>query len=399
MLHGMHDCHGRYEPLVLSSTSSSVGRHSELNVFGTFRMAGLRRNGTVRFKQKAAKIIPLLIRLRGGFSGMRYWWVNQNQTYRHEFNGRYLWSPKRSKNNQRNPSYEFMREVSPGDLIFSFCDTLIPALGIAESNCYESPRPEEFGVTGQNWGPIGWKIKVRFVELRNQIRPKNHMTVLGPVLPRKYSPLQASGNGNQGIYLTELPSELAELLIGLIGREAEEIARALYDRPPVESQTAEVIDTEEWENHIEEVIQAETSAPETERAALIAARRGQGLFRERMMRIERRCRITLVDNPIHLHASHTKPWRDATNDERLDGENGLLLTPSIDHLFDRGFISFRDDGQLLVSPAADRISLRRLGVDTEAPVNVGIFSRGQRAFLEYHRNWIFLEAQVGGSSR
>ena len=43
----------------------------------------------------------------------------------------------------------------------------------------------------------------------------------------------------------------------------------------------------------------------------------------------------------HLVASHTKPWRDSTNEERLDGENGLLLTPTIDHLFDKGFIFIR----------------------------------------------------------
>ena len=62
---------------------------------------------------------------------MRYWWVNQNQTYRHEIAGGYLWSPKRNANKARNPFYESMREVSPGDIIFSFRDTRIAALGIA----------------------------------------------------------------------------------------------------------------------------------------------------------------------------------------------------------------------------------------------------------------------------
>ena len=59
------------------------------------------------------------------------------------------------------------------------------------------------------------------------------------------------------------------------------------------------------------------------------------------MQIEKRCRLTQVENPAHLRASHCKPWRDSNNDERLHGENGLLLTPSIDHLFDRGFISLK----------------------------------------------------------
>ena len=48
---------------------------------------------------------------------VRYWWVNQNQTFRQEIDGGYLWSPKRNRNGHRNPFYEFMREVAPGDIV------------------------------------------------------------------------------------------------------------------------------------------------------------------------------------------------------------------------------------------------------------------------------------------
>ena len=77
---------------------------------------------------------------------MRYWWVNQNQTFRQEIGGGYLWSPKRNANGARNPFYESMRKVAPGDLIFSFVDTRIVAIGTAQSYCYESPKPAEFGI-------------------------------------------------------------------------------------------------------------------------------------------------------------------------------------------------------------------------------------------------------------
>jgi hypothetical protein len=95
---------------------------------------------------------------------------------------------------------------------------------------------------------------------------------------------------------------------------------------------------------------------------------------------------------IHLVASHCKPWRDSTNEERLNGENGLLLTPSIDHLFDRGFIGFEDSGALIISPVAHRPSLQRMGIDTERAVNVGGFTEGQRGFLDFHRNSVLLRA-------
>ena len=126
---------------------------------------------------------------------MRYWWVNQNQTFRQEFDGGYLWSPKRNKSGHRNPFYEFMREVAPGDIVFSFCDTRIAALGIVSGYCRESPKPEEFGTAGTNWSQIGWRVGVRWRRLDNAIRPKDHIARLLPELARKYAPLTPDGNG------------------------------------------------------------------------------------------------------------------------------------------------------------------------------------------------------------
>ncbi|HEY1889473.1 MAG TPA: HNH endonuclease, partial [Steroidobacteraceae bacterium] len=119
--------------------------------------------------------------------------------------------------------------------------------------------------------------------------------------------------------------------------------------------------------------------------ALVQARRGQGIFRDNVRSIEHACRITRVQRMEHLLASHIQPWRDSSNEGRLDGENGLLLTPTVDHLFDKGFISFENAGQLIVSPVADPVSLERMGIDRDARANVGAFSAGQRRYLEFHR--------------
>jgi hypothetical protein len=318
---------------------------------------------------------------------MRFWWVNQNQTFKHEFQGGYLWSPKRNANGSRNPFYESMREVAPGDLIFSFMDTRIVALGIALSYCWESPKPQEFGAAGQNWEDIGWRVRVRFTELLHKLRPKDHIELLRTALPNKYSPLQPNGNGLQSVYLTEVPPLLAELLVGLIGQEVEPIKIAASSVSPLPAD-----DLEMWETRLEQHIEKDVTIPETDRTAIVRARRGQGLFRDRVAQIEKRCRITGVDNPAHLVASHCKPWRDATNEERLDGENGLLLTPSIDHLFDRGFIGFEDTGRLIISPIAHRPSLKRMGIEASEPLNVGNFTGGQKRFLEFHRNSVLLQA-------
>jgi putative restriction endonuclease len=318
---------------------------------------------------------------------MRFWWVNQNKTYRHEIQGGYLWSPKRNANGARNPFYESMREVAPGDLIFSFKDTRIFAIGIALSYCWENPKPLEFGSVGQNWESIGWKVKVSFTELRNVIRPKDHMMRLGPLLPDKYSPLLPNGNGLQSVYLTEVPTLFAKELMSLIGLEAAPLALAAETVKPVPAD-----DLDFWEHKLELDIASDSTVRETERQAIIRARVGQGLFKERVSQIETRCRVTGVENAVHLIASHCKPWRDSSNEERLNGENGLLLTPSIDHLFDRGFIGFENNGRLIISPVAHRPSLQRMGIDTDKVLNVGGFSTGQQVFLDFHRNSIFLES-------
>jgi putative restriction endonuclease len=318
---------------------------------------------------------------------MRFWWVNQNQTYRQEVSGGYLWSPKRNANGGRNPFYESMREVSPGDVVFSFKDTYICAMGIAESYCWESPKPTEFGAAGQNWELIGWRVKVNFTELKNKVRPKDHIEILRPFLPERYAPLQPNGNGLQSVYLTEVTLDFAASLSGLIGQEANVI------RSLAKSVIPEVNDDIElWERKIEDTIAVDSSIRETDRIAIVQARLGQGIFKSRVSEIEKRCRITGVENSTHLIASHCKPWRDANNEERLNGENGLLLTPSIDHLFDRGFIGFEGNGRLIVSPVAHKPSLELMGIDTKNIINVGGFSAGQKEFLEFHRMSVFLES-------
>jgi hypothetical protein len=287
----------------------------------------------------------------------------------------------------RNPFYESMREVSPGDLVFSFVDTRILAIGIAQSYCFESPKPAEFGSSGQNWENVGWRVAVQFTQLSNRVRPKDHIEILRPLLPERYAPLQSNGNGLQSVYLTELPPALSEVLMGLIGDEVMPISAAGREVKPIVTD-----DLDAWERRLERSVADDVSIPETDRLAIIRARKGQGLFKERVSRIESQCRITGVDNPNHLVASHCKPWRDATNEERLDGENGLLLTPSIDHLFDRGFIGFEDNGRLIISPVAHRASLLRMGIDATAALNVGGFTSGQKRFLDFHRNAVLLRA-------
>jgi predicted restriction endonuclease len=122
----------------------------------------------------------------------------------------------------------------------------------------------------------------------------------------------------------------------------------------------------------------------TERKQLIRARRGQGLFRAGVSFVEQSCRLTGVADKIHLVASHIKPWAKSNNEERLNRYNGLLLAPHADHLFDHGFLSFENNGAIVVSKQLDRGILHDWHIDET--LNVGLFRSEQHAFLEYHRD-------------
>ena len=218
------------------------------------------------------------------------------------------------------------------------------------------------------------------------------MAAIQPRLPGQYAPLQATGRGLQNIYLTTISEDLMRVLADLIGPEVQRLMQMSVVADVLGKYGDGVIS---WEEHVRAEISADNTLDHTEKEQIIMARRGQGQFRENVQRIERRCRVTKVDRPEHLRASHCKPWRDCeTNEERLVGENGLLLTRSIDHLFDRGFISFENNGQLLISPVAHDASLNRMGVETKDPINVGSFSEGQRKFLDFHRDYVFLKASI-----
>lgn len=160
--------------------------------------------------------------------------------------------------------------------------------------------------------------------------------------------------------------------------------------PGPEPEDQEEIDAREDE--IEASIKQDRTIDRTEIEAVVKARRGQGRYRKNLELIENACRVTKVIDKRLLNASHIKPWRLCDNNrERLDGNNGLLLCPSIDLLFDRGYISFEDGGRLLRSLCVSEKQLAAIGIPLEDSFNAGSFSEQQRSYLAFHRNIVFRE--------
>jgi putative restriction endonuclease len=301
---------------------------------------------------------------------VNYWWVSQNKTFDHEVGGGYLWSPITNNAGQRNAAYDHMTEIRAGDVVFSFAGMEIRAVGVALGSAYEAEKPTVFGAAGETWSATGWRVPVEFTPMDSPIRPSQHMEVLEPLLPTKYSPIRPNGVGNQQ-YLFPVPEPMAVALLVLLGNPYL----------PTPSELLAPLDPMQMTAEDREIL-SEPLVAETEKQALVQARRGQGLFRSRVRAFEPRCRVTSVSSDKLLIASHIKPWKASTNQERLDGNNGLFLSPHIDKLFDGGFISFSAKGTMRVSPLLDREVMPKWHIDSTA--TVGAFSKDQAYFLEYH---------------
>ena len=110
-----------------------------------------------------------------------------------------------------------------------------------------------------------------------------------------------------------------------------------------------------------------------------------------MLEIELTCRVTGVERPTLLRASHIKPWRvcDIAH-ERLDGFNGLMLAPHVDFLFDRGLIGFRDDGRALFSPQLTDADAQKLGLHQVERPPQRPFRGESNSYFQDHRANVFI---------
>ena len=334
-------------------------------------------------KNKSSGHVP--VRLAGD-PLLRHWWVNHAHSDRAQVDGSYLWLAKKNSNGSRNQSHQNMTRVAPGDIVFSCAAGTIAALGFALERARSAPMPVPSGDPASS-APTddGWLIPIRFVDLALPLRPKDHLAEIKPLLPARQSPLRFSGEANQNVYLAEIAPPMAEGLRRLLNGQVE----------ACEVRIGTETDGKLTQKAIEEHIWRRTDIGPRDRRQLVSARVGQGIFRERVERIETACRVTGILDRRYLRATHVKPWKDADDREKLDGANGLLLSPHIHHLFDRGHISFADDGTLLISRHLNPYVRKAWGLEQPAPPRA--FTAEQRVYLHFHRQRVF--EKIGGGRR
>jgi hypothetical protein len=300
----------------------------------------------------------------------KYWWVNHKQTFKHEIEGGFLWSPKLKSDGNRNYFYDTMADAEVGDIVLSYAKGKIAYFGIVIEEASSARKPDEFGAAGDDWDNDGWFLPIAWQKITPAVKPKLIWDEIRHLFPQKYSPLNKKGGGNQGCYFAEISEQIFLTLL-----------QYSLDKNPVLFST------------IQSSLAGTSSALRrqiTEVKRTVNQRVGQLQFRNAVIRLECACPITGVASPAFLRASHIKPWRACdTAEERLDPHNGLALAPHIDQLFDQGYITFDASGALVLSDECPPMIPMQWGFEDKIGERLIDVPVKRRKYIGYHNRYVF----------
>ncbi|AXF20574.1 hypothetical protein CUJ89_08810 [Burkholderia pyrrocinia] len=298
-----------------------------------------------------------------GHGAMEFYWVNVGLTISEVLSGNFLWAPEhtvtQSGKVQHLEHWDNVAKVKAGDLIFCCHSQRISHIAKATADSYSAPRPPSRSFS--EWNAGGNRVDVDLVELKTPLfRDEIAHEFISRFDDDATPSLFTSAGTLKQIYMAHLPQDAGGYLL-----EA--------------SQTIE---------HFEDTLIASggngKKVSKTTRDAIVKARVGQGKFRADLLkRWNNQCSLTGLSNTDLLVASHIHAWSLSTNDERIDPDNGLLLAPHIDRLFDKGLISFGQDGGLLVGPKLSERDQQLLALDRYTSLRK--ITKGNKAFLARHR--------------
>lgn len=298
---------------------------------------------------------------------MNYYIVMQGHTYEEDKAASMIWSSQVDKGGNTPHSWSRLKEVQQDDRIFHCVKGKIVAISIAQSDGEEGPNPldaKEAGVF----------VRLDYYELERPLTIKQYFHELKQLMPVKYAPFKQNGDGNQG-YLYPCNEELAIKLLHIIS------------------------DTNIYQIEEQQLELAIGTVVRTERNALIpviteteaTARRTMRLVNKEFTKIvsplwNDKCALCGIELPELVRASHAKPWRECTTEERLDPYNGLLLCRNHESLYKNGYITFDGTGKIHIS---DRIPTMNYAMyDLHAKMRV-LRTENNKPYFRWHRKYIF----------
>lgn len=263
---------------------------------------------------------------------MNFYIVMQGQTYMEEQLHSIIWSKQVDKSGMRPPFWERMKEVKAGDCIFHYVKGDVVAVSIAKKGYYEAENPYNY-----TYNEKGYLVETSYEELNNPLNIKDYFQEIELFLPLKYSAFQENGDGNQG-YLYPCNELLAIKLLELIA----EVNVNIEKQEQLEFAISPVLLKER--NRLLQIV----AIMESEAKSKI--QKGEQRFHRALSPVwNNECAICGIDSPDLLKASLAKPWKDSTEEEKLDPYNGILLCHNHDALYQKGYIAFDGQGKIHIS--------------------------------------------------
>lgn len=119
------------------------------------------------------------------------------------------------------------------------------------------------------------------------------------------------------------------------------------------------------------------------------AREGQGKYREQLLEQCRFCPMTMISDERLLIASHIKPWASSNDYEKTDPYNGYMLSPLYDKLFDRGFITFKENRHVILSEFISPYTWKQIGLQNETFIKALPMDDKRIEYLKFHHQAVF----------
>ncbi len=289
---------------------------------------------------------------------MKFFLVFQGDTYEEEKLLSCLWAPKLNKAGNEEHHHRRLLDVDIGDQVVHLENRKIRAISKAKSKAYDCECPREF--KRPNWSRDGRKVDLDLTEFDNPIEVDSIFHKIKDSLPEKYSPFNIHGGGNQG-YFYEIGAKVFNTILNTDFDENESIS-----------------------NNVEQSISSPTGSSIL--SNVVVNRRSsswQNFFKKKLFKLWlAECAITKVKNKNLLIGAHIKPWSKSNDKEKIDEYNGLLLAPNPDKLFELGFISFEDNGKIIISKKLNNEDLAKLNIDKDLVIN---FKEEHLKYMKYHR--------------
>ncbi|CAI1882814.1 HNH endonuclease [Serratia fonticola] len=291
---------------------------------------------------------------------MSFFWVNIGSSYKEVKEQNFLWAPQygMNKNGQKfsNASWEAVKGVKAGDVIFCNKDREIVYVATATADAEPAPRP--LSRSFDKWEREGTRVDVELTVLEHPIDVSQFSKIFMSSYNESSRPSVFAENGScTQTYMCEIPEVAAKMIASFISENVS-------------------ID---FNKETAKVKEATGSTKET----IIQARVGHGPYRDKLFKKwGGKCAVTGIALESMLTASHIVSWSISNDKEKVDPYNGFPLIPNLDRLFDRGMISFDDNGHLLHKTEFAGL-LRDLKIPLDSKID-GLFEENKK-YLTRHR--------------